>query len=133
MCWKSHPPHSAAIGQGGVTRCGLDQFACRPVLDELIVIGSRFDDAGVRGLMAFRNLRALHLGTTSVTDECLPALRTLPALEVLHLDHTAVTDAGVLTLADMKRLKTLTILGMQESTLTALRAALPGCKVGPQD
>ncbi|MBP7948188.1 MAG: protein kinase [Verrucomicrobiales bacterium] len=122
---------SADLAQGSpFTGRGLGELACRAVLTDLVVIGTRFDDAAACGLLAFPNLRTAALSSTAITDACLPTLCMHPGLESLEIDHTAVTDAGVAALAAMKPLRWLAVSGIQESTLTMLRTALPRCKVG---
>jgi len=112
---------------------GLEQFACKAVLENLEVYQTGFTHAAVQALRGFPKLRTAGLGFTPLTDACLPALREHPGLEMLYIDHTGVTDAGAASLASMKRLKSLVLDGVQESTLKALREALPGCKVGPPE
>ena len=70
--------------------------------------GRGFDTTAQNGPgQGLRNLRALNLHFTPVTDAGLEHLRALPALAVLDLGHTQVTDAGVRRLGSLKGLREL--------------------------
>ena len=112
---------------------GMDRLACRPVLTQFAVPGTSFDDLAAQQLPGFPNLRTVSLSNTSITDSSVNALRQLPAVEALLLENTGVTDAGAVLLTSMTRLKRLAVDNLAESTLEALRKALPDCHVGPQE
>jgi hypothetical protein len=109
---------------------GLGTLDCLPVLQDFAVPQTAFNDAAARALADCPRLRVVELTQTAITDESLPVLRTRPALEELYLDYTAVTGAAVAGLGDLRNLKVFSAVGQEESTLTALREALPDCRIG---
>ena len=56
---------------------------------------------------AFKDLRALYLSCTDITDETLAHLKDLKNLEELYLAETKITDKGVAHLAGLQKLKKL--------------------------
>jgi hypothetical protein len=63
------------------------------------------DDALLRRLHAFPNLRRLDLRHCGVTDQGLRYLPGLRHLEILNLSHTSVTDDGLPYIGKLKSLK----------------------------
>lgn len=88
------------------------------------------DDALVR-LYRLSGLQELYLSNTTVSNSGLKHLACLSGLRRLYLYHTDISDAGLVNLVPLKGLKWLTFSGTKvtETGLTALRKALPGCKV----
>src|SRR5437660_11922667 len=58
------------------------------------LMGKRVNDAELKHLGEFKNLRVLMLIDTQVTDAGLKELRNLINLQVLNLEGSKVTDAG---------------------------------------
>jgi len=88
------------------------------------------DDA-LNRLCRLSGLQELYLSNTTVSDGGLKHLACLNGLRRLYLYHTDISDAGLVNLVPLKALKWLTFSGTKvtETGLTALRKALPGCKV----
>lgn len=88
------------------------------------------DDALMK-LCKLTGLQELYLSNTTVSDGGLKHLACLTGLRRLYLYHTDITDDGLVNLLPLNGLKWLTFSGTRvtEAGLTALRKALPGCKV----
>jgi serine/threonine protein kinase len=69
--------------------------------------GARITDADLHLVLAFTQLRTLHLGRTRVTDEGVKRLTSLPHLTSLMLPDTKVTNAGMKHIGEMKHLQAL--------------------------
>src|SRR5262245_57888393 len=54
-----------------------------------------------------KNLRALDLSGTQITDEAASTLMTLTKLEQLRLTNTSITDTGLGSIAKLRQLKSL--------------------------
>jgi hypothetical protein len=67
-------------------------------------------DEGLQHLRALRSLKGLELTQFSITSRGLAVLKDLPALEYLTL-NTGLTDAGLKDVAQISRLRWLTIAG----------------------
>ena len=106
---------------------GMENLACLPVLDDLVVHGTGFTDSAVRALTRCPRLRVAHLAKTAITDESLRALKTLPALQEVHLDDNSITDAGLAEIAQAPALKNVTLVNVPVSAaaVAALRQARP--------
>jgi hypothetical protein len=59
------------------------------------------------GARVEREVVAVNLVSTKVTDEGLKALRVFPDLQRLYLHHTGITDAGIANLQSVRSLTTL--------------------------
>jgi hypothetical protein len=73
------------------------------------------------------NLKTLSLLGTPITDQCLPALASLPKIELLRLTETAVTDAGILSLVGHPSLQQIEVCktAVSENAKQQLKAASP--------
>lgn len=82
-------------------------------------------------LCRLSGLQELYLSNTTVSDDGLRHLGCLTGLRRLYLYHSDISDAGLVNLLPLNGLKWLTFSGTKvtEAGLTALRKALPGCKV----
>jgi hypothetical protein len=120
------------LGGCSITDQWLDQLTGRTEVRRLGLWGTRLTDDGLTVVAGLRGLTHLDLGRTAVTDGGIKRLTALPSLEWLGLDYTAVTDEGLAALADIKRLKHLSLRGVDGVTARGLdrfRAALPDCEV----
>lgn len=88
-------------------------------------------DEALERLCKLSGLQELYLSNTAVSDKGLKHLACLTGLRRLYLYHSEITDAGLVNLLPLKNLKWLTFSGTKvtEAGLTALRKAMPGCKV----
>ncbi|MCU0981486.1 MAG: hypothetical protein MUF25_20235, partial [Pirellulaceae bacterium] len=94
--------------QALITDEGLAVIGELKTLAQLDLEANQLSDAGVAHLAGLENLRTLGLaGNEGVTDQSFQALASLPMLVFLDLSGTAVTEQG----------------------LTALKAALPNCRI----
>jgi serine/threonine protein kinase len=89
------------------------------------------DDAGLAVLEGLRELTALDLSGTAITDQAIAKLTGLRSLRILLLCDTGVTDGAV---ANLKQLTTLRDLNLQNTKISPagvkeLRTALPRCDI----
>lgn len=114
-----------------VTGSGLSALHCP--IDQLVLDGSRFNDAGMAELHRFPlqwiglsetditdvgmtkltacpDIAFLTLGKTKLTDASLDAVARFPKLEELYLDELPVSDAGIAKLAGARNLKHLNLV-----------------------
>ncbi len=85
------------------------------------------DDAFIERLTAIKTIRALNLTQTSITDQSLVHLQTLPNLEVLSLVGTSVTDDAIGQLPTLTNLRWLDLSGTRAASI-GLKQVLTGCK-----
>jgi hypothetical protein len=86
---------------------GMEQAAYLPVLEDLELYATQFNDASVTALAVCQNVHRLHLWNTGVTDAGLQQLQSLNSLTWLTISATKATD----------------------SAIAAFKAAKPQCKV----
>jgi Leucine-rich repeat (LRR) protein len=79
----------------------------------------------------WKELRALHLSSTKITDKSLATLGQLPKLAVLDVSFTQITDAGLPSLAGLSSLRELDLRQTEVTSIgiAALRAKLPACTI----
>ncbi len=110
-----------------------DKQPDRPVVSvDLYPVGrTDMDDADVKRLSVFPNLRSLNVGFSIVTDAGLKVAATFPELEYLNLCFTRVSDTGLKELASLKGLKTVYLYATKvtASGMAELKEALPECNV----
>jgi hypothetical protein len=75
------------------------QHAHDRTVDQLQKLGARIE----------RDVVAINLVATKVTDDDLKSLGVFPNLQALHLHHTSISDAGLANLKDLKHLNTLDV------------------------
>src|SRR5579872_5181984 len=75
-------------------------------VDRVILYHEATDDA-IGWLSSLRNLRALHLNSSKVTEVGLSRLSGLTQLEELHFNGTPVTDDSLVHLKGLKKLRIL--------------------------
>ncbi len=92
---------------------GLKELAGLKNLAALRLDGTQVTDAGLKELAALNNLAALDLRRTKVTDAGLKELAALNNLAALDLRGTKVTDAGLKGLARLNNLAWLSLRGTQ--------------------
>jgi hypothetical protein len=85
----------------------MEQAAYLPVLEDLELYATQFNDASVTALAVCQNVHRLHLWNTGVTDAGLQQLQSLNSLTWLTISATKATD----------------------SAIAAFKAAKPQCKV----
>ncbi len=103
------PTHLRSDGQ-------LTMLASNPEtqqkLVELDLTNSPVTDAGLQHLVVFKNLKALNLSKTRITNVGLEALPNVTGLEVLILEEAlSVSDAGMAALAKSQHLQKLVLIG----------------------
>src|SRR5205807_9451030 len=93
----------------------------------------KLTDADLQTLAALTDLQVLDLSSTGVTDRGLRYLAPLKKLRTLGLARTRVTDAGLNEIKGLTGLLSLDLTGTKVTAAgaTALRKALPRCKVVP--
>jgi hypothetical protein len=120
------------------TRCsgpGLASLKGVSSLRFLSLKGVELSPASTRHLAELSQLETLGLDHTNVTDQQLAHLDKLTRLKVLWLSKTPVTDDGIKHLTQLKSLQEVYFHGSQVTAAgrQALRAALPECRVEPND
>ena len=88
----------ALAGPHAVTDDGLKKWAAFPeaARAQCVQLGNRTITAkGYAHLAAFKELTALHLPDSNVTDDALAVCKHLPKLQALSLERTPVGDAGL--------------------------------------
>jgi hypothetical protein len=100
-------------------------------LEALKVCGSHVTDTGLAYLEELTALKYLDLSGTAITDAGLAYLEHLTALQNLNLSETKITDAGLVHLRDLKNLEYLIIWGtnVTEQGISQLQKDLPNTKI----
>jgi hypothetical protein len=86
----------------------------------------------VQALTGLKLLKTLHLNRSpGITDASVPFLLNFQELENLGLVNAGLTPTGILKLTALKKLRTLTITGIDLTAahLAQFKAALPGCNI----
>lgn len=83
----------------------FDESAIRAIgnmseLRWLSLWGTRFDDEDAVVLTGLTNLEVLRLSQTEITEDAVPLLRSMPALETLHILGVPFSDEGARLLKD---------------------------------
>jgi predicted CXXCH cytochrome family protein len=115
-------------GRDSLTKNDLKQLNdIRKQLVALDLSRSNLTDDMLSIVKGFPHLQKLFLSQTNITDDGLKHLKDLEFLEYLNLYNTAVTDEGLEQLKDLKRLKNLYLWQTQASNEGAqsLMASLP--------
>ncbi len=88
-------------------------------------------DADLAFMSALTHLKQLYLGSTPLTDACIPHLARLQALEALNLSNSKITDTGIRGLKGLKQLKKLNLkqTSVTDGGVAELQAALPGLTI----
>ena len=95
---------------GEVTDKDLEALkGLEPTLVWLNLAGTQVTDAGLAGLMGFKQLRRLHLERTGISDAGLTHVVHLSELEYLNLYETQVSVAGLGDLVGLEKLRSLYI------------------------
>jgi hypothetical protein len=99
-------------------------------LERLYLRQTRISDAGLRHLRNLRQLRALYLSYTQITDQSADIIAGFENLESLRLVDTGVTDSGVAKLKALRHLQELDVRGTQvtEKGLKPFRG-IPGLRL----
>jgi len=94
---------------GGVIKRD-DTGTARPVTSVTLAKKTvRDKDEAVKGLRAFRHLRALDLSSTKITDETMRLVGAMEHLTSLNISGTAVTDAGLRGVGALRGLRSLNL------------------------
>lgn len=114
-----------------LVRCGLEDLAALPELQQLELTGTRVDAAGLARLRSLPNLWILNLCGTNVTDTDLEQISELPCLEWLNLTNTGITDKGLERLKSLSHLRLLHLTNTRvtENGVKRLQSALPNCQI----
>lgn len=105
-------------------------FGRCPSLIEVVANGTSVTDQGLAAISSLPKLAGLHLGYTEVSDKGLSHLLGLP-LQVLDLCGTRVTDAGLLSLVEIRTLEELWIIdcNCSEQAMREFQAELGECNL----
>lgn len=118
---------------GGLGSAGMTALAGINTLADLKFNGlSGLDGPFLEAVGKMKRLSKLCLGRSEVKDEHVALLEPLKSrLQELHLDHTRISDQALKSLAEMKSLRLLVIIGTDISAEGAksLKASLRGCEV----
>ncbi len=128
------PRLESLTGNGrGLSSLGIAELTNINTLNALVLNGlSDLDGPFFEALGKIKRLSTLCLGRSEVKDEHVTLLGPLKdRLQELYLDHTRISDASVKSLAEMKSLRLLVIIGTDISAegVASLRTALRGCEV----
>lgn len=96
-------PQPPSVGQLSLERTAIDNqaatwFAKAKNLTELDISNTRCGDEIVSKLGGMQSLRTLWLTGSAITDQSLPIINRLPAIESIDLQRTQVTPRGLQTL-----------------------------------
>ncbi len=105
-----HPVVSVELGNTRVQDADLRVLQQFPELRELHLIGTEVTDAGMREVGQLKGLQLLNLRRTRVTDQGLRELTGLVNLRTLDLADTDVTDAGLEQLRGQTSLRLLDVV-----------------------
>ncbi|KAG7390678.1 hypothetical protein PHYPSEUDO_007140 [Phytophthora pseudosyringae] len=100
------------LGETALTDSGLLEI-CNGVrnLKALNISNTEVSDSGTPGLAKLKDLRILRLDTPGITNRALANLSFLPHLERLDLFGANITDNGLMHLVPLHKLQELTICG----------------------
>ncbi|MBN2295420.1 MAG: hypothetical protein JXM70_23515 [Pirellulales bacterium] len=93
----------------GVTRKSIEKMASKKTLRTLKVGGAALDDKSLQLIADMRNITALSIETSPVTDAGVAQLGKLPLKSLTLYQCPNLTDTGLKVLADHKELKQLTL------------------------
>lgn len=116
--------------QTAVSDQGLSNLSQHAGLVWLNIDGGNVTGASLAELAALRNLQSLRLSRLELSGETLQRVIQSPSLQTLDLTGTKVSDeaARVLINSSLKRVD-LTGTGVSQTTLVALRTALPDAEI----
>lgn len=120
---------------GGTAVTGASLAALAPLAAFIVdadLGGTAVDDAGLRTIATWTNLRRCDLSRTRVTSAGLAPLAALPQLAILLLNGTAVDDAAVAPLRSCVHLRHLALCQtrLTPAALETLVKDRPACVVG---
>ncbi|OWZ15850.1 hypothetical protein PHMEG_00010441 [Phytophthora megakarya] len=100
------------LGETALTDSGLLEI-CNGArnLQALNISGTEVSDNGTAGLVKLKELRILRLDTPGITNRALVNLSFLTRLERLDLFGASITDSGLVHLIPLHKLQELTICG----------------------
>ena len=111
--------------------CRLEDLVALPEVQQLELMGTRVDAAGLAALKSLPRLWTLNLWATNITDDDLVPVGNLNRLEWLKLGYTQITDKGLEHLKSLGNLRLLYLTGthVTESGVKKLQSALPDCDI----
>lgn len=102
------------IKDSPITDAGVEQLKVLPRLEDINLQRTNITDVSLKTFQGFPALKRLRIVRTNVTDEGLVHLKGMTQLELLNLkDCIGVSDQGLAHLADLKRMRNLTVWGSQ--------------------
>jgi len=106
-----------------------------PKLRELDVSLTRMVDGALIHLRGMTSLTHLTLNDNPIGDPGMAHLAQARNLQKLSLDGSKITDVGLAQLATLTGLKELSVRGTKVTAdgVAKLQAALPGCKITPEN
>lgn len=124
-----------AVSGNPITGKSLEDFLALNELLTLHIHQTEIDDESLALLSQFPNLTSLWLGSSLNSEQGLMnSIRNLTQLRALHIYSVPVSDLGTNTLADMKNLKDIALVGtnISDANLARLKQALPDAKISVQ-
>lgn len=105
-------------------------FGRCPGLIDVVANGTSVTDQGLAAISSLPKLAGLHLGYTEVSDKGLNHLLGLP-LQLLDLCGTRVSDAGLLSLMEIRTLEELWVIdcNCSEQAMREFQAGLGECNL----
>lgn len=91
--------------ENNLSGAGMAEIAKLTQLEHLRIRGSSIGDDGLKALSTMPNLRVLNLPQGKFTDAGLAQLKLLPKLQMLRIGSPQVTDEGIATLKDFPSLR----------------------------
>lgn len=90
---------------------GKELIAIRGKLESLVLKGCPIVDNSLESIIGNRNLVALDLSGTSITDKGIGHLVKIASLQHLNLSRTAISNVSIERIASLPNLKTLRVKG----------------------
>ncbi|QDU01060.1 Internalin-A precursor [Gimesia chilikensis] len=114
---------SLYLGSTQLTGTGIKTLGELPELTLLDLNQTRSNDSLVAALGQFPSLEMLFLGNSRISDEQIPGLMTvlkenMPRLKGLSLKSNPLTDASISDLQELKSLKNLALVQLQNTQIT---------------
>jgi hypothetical protein len=111
-----------------VSDADFANIAKLPLLTQLLLVNSQFDEAGLAHLTRLKEVGQMSVQSTSVSDVGLESIGALKSLTELDLGATKITDAGLERLTGLTRLEKLYIegTGATPGGVSKLKSKLPG-------
>lgn len=109
----------------------LERVSAFPALSGVDLSESTISDEGLKHLLTIPDLKEVSLRGAHVTDAALVYLSQCPTLERLYLTRTDVSDEGLQHLMSLPHLKRLNLgdTNVSEAGIKELQMRLPACRI----